>query len=280
MVGRTRRDRRLIVYAGVLASGLASTPVGGYRPEYGPFVPGQRPAQFSLSECPVLEELGPAVVVGRRVMSYGRKRTGGPRLHAIAADFLQGIEVGVVDVRGRPLAGPSWVSEHPVTSRPTSTWCGDLNGDGLVDFAMPLASGGNGLGGEFHDLVVVLSSRAAYRTWVIPTMTPGAEDFLALPDRGHCAIVKTTYVSNEEQSESRRHSYRVYNLIAVRGDELVVANPLYAGFPKWIWYTGRPNHRPTRLSAIEKDRIWNLHRASMFREAPPNREARPPVPRS
>jgi hypothetical protein len=90
-----------------------------------------------------------------------------------------------------------------------------------------------GLGGEVHDLVVVLSSRATYRTWVIPTMTPGAEDFLALPDRGHCAIVKTTYVSNEDQSErSRRHSYWVYNLIAVRGDELVVANPLYAGFPK------------------------------------------------
>jgi hypothetical protein len=267
MVGRRRRERCLIIYAGVLAFGLAPTPVRGYRPEYGPFVPGQGPSQFLLSECPVLEEQGPAVVVGRRVMSYGRERTAGARLHAIAVDFRQGIEVDVVDVRGRPLAGPSWVSERPVMSRPISTWCGDLNGDGLVDFAMPLASHGNGLGGEFHDLVVVLSSRATYRIWVVATMTPGAEDFLALPDRGHCAIVKTTYVSNEEQAESRRHSYWVYNLIAVRGDELVVANALYVGFPKWIWFTGRPNHKPTRLPAIEKDRIWNLHRESMFWEA-------------
>jgi hypothetical protein len=280
MLSRKRRQRHLIIYAGVLACGLASTPVRAYRPEYGPFVPGRGPAQFSLSECPVVEEDGPAVVVGRRVMIYERDRRAGPRLHAIAADFLQGIEVEVVDVRGRPLAGPSWVSDHSVTSRPRSVWCGDLNGDGLIDFALPLASGGNGLGGEYHDLVVVLSSHAAYRIWVIPTMTPGAEDFLALPDRGDCAIVKTTYVSNQAQSESRRHSYWVYNLIAVRGDELVVANPLYAGFPKWIWFTGRPNHRPTRLSAIEKDRIWNLNRESMFREASSSREARPAAPRS
>jgi hypothetical protein len=204
-------------------------------------------------------------------MIYGRDRTGGPRLRAIAADFLQGIEVEVVDVQGRALAGPSWVSDHPVQSRPASAWCGDLNGDGLVDFAVPLASGGNGLGGEFHDLVVVLSSRETYRIWVIPTMTPGAEDFLAVPDRGHCAIVKTTYTSNEEQEESRRHSYWVYNLIAVRSGELVVANALYPGFPRWIWFAGRSNHKPTRLSAIEKDRIWNLHRESIFWEASSSR---------
>jgi hypothetical protein len=243
--------------------------VRAYRPEYGPFVPGQGPAPFALLKCPVVDEEGPDVVIGRRVMSYGRDRTAGPRLRAIAADLLHGIEVEVVDVRGRALAGPSWVSDQQF--RPTSVWCGDLNGDGFVDFAVPLASGGNGLGGEFHDLVVALSSRARYRIWVIPTMTPAAEDFLAVPDRRHCAIVKTTYVSNEEQLESRRHSYWVYNLIAVGGDELVAANSLYAGFPKWIWYTGRPNHRSTRLSTIEKDRIWNLHQEAMFWEASSSR---------
>jgi hypothetical protein len=278
MVGRTRRERRLITAAAVVAVGLAGTPVRAYRSEYGPFVPGQGPARVSMSECPVVEEAGPAVVIGRQVVIYGRDRTSGARLRAIAADSLQGIEVEVVDVQGRALAGPSWVSDH--LFRPASAWCGDLNGDGLVDFAVPLASGGNGLGGEFHDLVVVLSSRATYRIWVIPTMSPSAEDFLALPDRGHCAIVNTTYVSNEEQAESRRHSFWVYNLIAVRSGELVVANALYEGFPRWIWYTGRPNHKPTRLSDSEKDRIWNLHRKSMFWEASSSRSARTPAPQS
>jgi len=78
------------------------------------------------------------------------------------------------------------------------------------------------------------------------------------------------FASNESPAESKRHSYWVYNLLAVRNDELVVANDLEVRFPKWIWYTARPNHKPAALSAAEKNRIRGLQREPMVREASPD----------
>jgi hypothetical protein len=49
----------------------------GYPPDYGPFVPGREPARVRLETCPLLEEQGPAVMMGRRVMVYGRTLSSG-----------------------------------------------------------------------------------------------------------------------------------------------------------------------------------------------------------
>ena len=105
---------------------------------------------------------------------------------------------------------------------------------------------------------------------IMPTAAPGAGDFLALTDSGRCVIVKASFASNESPAESTRHSYWVYNLLAVRNDELIAANDLDVPFPKWIWYTARPNHKAAALSAAEKKRIWGLQREPMVREASPD----------
>jgi hypothetical protein len=249
----------------VLTCGVA----GGYPPDHGPFVPGHEPTRVPLLTCPMLEERGPSVVMGRQVRVYGEKGRTGSRLRAIAADFYQGIEVGVVDGDGHSLAAPRRVSEFPPHSRPDDAFCADLNEDGRLDFALALDGRGNGLGAVFNDLVVVLSSGSTYRVWVVPTATPGPEDFVALD--GNHVIVKTSFRNNEAARESKRHSYWVYNLLAVRRDEIVLANELDSRFPKWVWYTGRPNHAAAPLAAEEKARIWSLQGDAMFREASPRR---------
>ena len=91
---------------------------------------------------------------------------------------------------------------------------------------------------------------------------------MTLAGPGQCVIVKTSYANNEEENDSKRHSYWVYNLLAVHNDELVIANMLDPRFPKWVWYTARPSHKAAaRLSAAEKERIWSLQRGAMFWEA-------------
>jgi hypothetical protein len=257
------------------AYALVASSALGYPPDHGPFGPGEKPLPFSLLSCPLLAEEGPKVVVGRQAMIYGNEATTSPRLRATAADFLAGIEVEVLDAQGRSLAGPGYVSDFPPHSRPDEALCGDLNGDGLLDFVLPLASRGNSLGSLFHDLVIVLSSGSTYRIWVVPTAAPGREDFLTLPTHRSCVIVKSSFRSNEEKAESKLHSYWIYNLVAVRNDELIVANRLDRRFPKWVWYTGSPNHKPTaRLSAADKERIWALRQESMFWEASHGRPLR------
>jgi len=71
-------------------------------------------------------------------------------------------------------------------------------------------------------------------------------------------------------TEATRHSYWVYNLLRVSGDRLVLANDRDPQFPKWIWYTWGPNHKPVAsLSNSEKHRLWNLEprEVPLFREA-------------
>jgi hypothetical protein len=237
----------------------------GYPPDYGPFVPGREPTRVHLETCPVLEQQGPSVVMGRRVMVYGRKGSPGSRLRATAADFFEGIEVDIVDADGRSLAATRRVSEFPPHSRPQDAFCADLNEDGRLDFALVLESRGNGLGALFNELVVTLSSGSNYRVWVVPTVTAGPEDFVEL--QGHNAIVKTGFRNNEAPRDSKRRSYWVFNLLAIQRDELVLANELDARFPKWVRYLARPNHEAAVLPADEKTRIWNLQRDAMFWEA-------------
>src|SRR6185436_15657877 len=93
----------------VLTCGVAAA----YPPDHGPFVPGHEPTRVPLLTCPMLEERGPSVVMGRQVRVYGEKGRPGSRLRAIAADFYEGIEVEVVDADGRSLAAPRRVSDFP-----------------------------------------------------------------------------------------------------------------------------------------------------------------------
>ena len=70
-----------------------------------------------LETCPVVEEQGPKVMMGRRAMVYGRRSTPGPRLRAIGIDFV-GVDVEVVDASGHSLAAPRRVSPCYARFRP------------------------------------------------------------------------------------------------------------------------------------------------------------------
>lgn len=238
-----------------------------YPIDYGPFATGQSPARFPLAPCAQVAREGPDRLFGPEVIVYGSGRSRDPRLRAIESATDSATHMEIADAQGRSLADVRRVSSAP--GRPESILCGDVNGDARMDFVVPLWHHGNGLGALSYDLAIALSSRDTYRFWVIPTAEPGPQDVLRLATHPGAVIVKSSFRNNEEQDERKRHSYWVYNLIAVRDDELVVANELDSRFPKWVWYTIRPNHKPAAsLSLAERERIWNLQRQPMFTEAP------------
>jgi hypothetical protein len=251
-------------------AGLAGHCAFGYWPDFGPFFPGNEPPRYRLSECGVIAEKGPVIRGWVKVRVYGSPSGTGPRVQAIVPEQDQlGIEIAITDSAGTPFVGPVVATDPWLQARPASIYCGDLNRDGKPDFAVPVGSGGNGLGAMAAELVVLLSSGPRYRIWVMPTMTPGPEDFLLLGGGYSCTIVKSSYVDNGAPTDSsRRHSYWVYNLVAVRGDELVPANDLDVRFPKWVCWAGSSNHKPVRsLSPAEKRRIWGTAGGPLFREA-------------
>lgn len=258
---------RVLAFCSLLS--LASCVVLAYWPDFGPFFPGQEPPRFQLSEWGAISEKGPVVRGFMKVRVYASPAGQGLRVRAILPEQDQsGVEIEVTDAAGSPIAGPAVATSPWLQSRPPSIYCGDLNGDGRADFAVPVGSGGNGLGAMAAELVVMLSSGSTYRIWVIPTIAPGPEDFLHLGEGRSCTIIKTSYANSGAHPDSPgRHSYWVYNLVAVRGDELVLANNLDPRFPKWIWWAGSSNHKPVRsLSGAEKQQIWNREAEPYFRE--------------
>jgi len=254
----------------LLVAALSTRGASGYPRDWGPFESGAAPRRFAVTECSPLDASGPETARGPDgrpgEVIYGRQSTG-PQLHAIVDGDQFEIAVAVTTGNGRVLAPRRRVSESFV--RPDTSWCADFNGDRQLDFALPLRSTGNGLGASFSQLIVALSSASTYRIWVVPTAEPGTEDFLLVGDPRRRVIVKTGFAMSDQPNPDRRHSYWVYHLLVVRGDELMVANDIDPRFPKWVWYAGTSNHKPARsLTRADKARIWGQQPEPMFWEAP------------
>lgn len=130
--------------------------------------------------------------------------------------------------------------------------CDDLNRDGVTDFVVTLWGHGNGLGAAFYDRLVALSARGGYRFWVLPTMSPAAEDFVTFGNIEPVVLVTRQFVQYRDGSEGSR-SYFVYDLWAFHAGELVSSNGIDKRFPKWVRYTREPNWKPA-VSLTDDDK--------------------------
>lgn len=130
--------------------------------------------------------------------------------------------------------------------------CHDLNRDGSTDFIVNLWGHGNGLGAESYNRLIALSTGDGYRFWVVPTMSPSAEDFVTFAQAEPLVMVTRAFVQKRDgQGEPR--SYFVYDLWAFREGALVLANTVDSRFPKWVRYTLEPNWKPA-VSLTEEDK--------------------------
>ncbi len=123
--------------------------------------------------------------------------------------------------------------------------CADLNQDGRVDWVITLWLHGNGFGANYYQRLIVLSAGEQYRFWVVPTMWPGAEDFVTFGQLARVVMVTTSWVNTGNATVSG-HSYYVYDLWTFRDGSIVSANEVDTRFPKWVWMTSRENHKPAR----------------------------------
>ncbi len=123
--------------------------------------------------------------------------------------------------------------------------CADLNQDGWLDWVITLWLHGNSFGAEYYQRLIVLSSGDQYRFWVVPTMSPSAEDFVTFGQLARVVMVTTSWVNTGNATVSG-HSYYVYDLWTFRDGSIVSANEVDTRFPKWVWMTSRENHKPAR----------------------------------
>ena len=127
--------------------------------------------------------------------------------------------------------------------------CDDLNHDGVTDFVVNLWGHGNGLGASFRRHRVV---RLHYRLWVVPTMSPGADDFVTF-GKIEPVVMATRRVRAQRDRPGEPRSYLVYDLWAFHCGEPILANSIDGRFPKWVRFTSKPNWGPA-ISVTDDDK--------------------------
>jgi len=157
---------------------------------------------------------------------------------------------------GQQLLAPTdidgWVGdEAPEVS------AGLLNEDNITDFVLLTNSGGCGLGGQRYFRLFIFSVGKKYQAYSLGTYNAGSEDFIDLNKDGRVEMIHTAFVDAEAGNDGRAHNYWVFHLLRFTGAKAISADHLRPGFPCWILYTFKDNHRPTdQLTNRQKIQAW------------------------
>jgi len=129
----------------------------------------------------------------------------------------------------------------------------DLNGDGRQEKITLKPLHGCGLAEGYTDITIETVTECGASSNQFTTLYPEENDFIVVD--GIPCIIHTGFLSIEQCLDGRKHGFWVYNLLTIDGDRLIVRNDLVDGFPKFIQYTHRPNHKPTNLLSAEQKTI-------------------------
>jgi hypothetical protein len=125
----------------------------------------------------------------------------------------------------------------------------DLTGDGRKDILVYSYPGANGLGAfiEIADLLIARPNGQFTHT-TFESFAAGPEDFLDVNGDGRYEMLWVNYYFEGD------HSYWVYRIVEIGNDGLRLNDQLIPEFPKIIWFTEKPNDKPTqRLTAAERE---------------------------
>lgn len=237
--------------------------VWSYPPNYGPFEAGEEPSSVAIYEFGRLEP-GDANIYTEGVSVLGRRdKESMSRVCLMRSPAVsEGTFVKVLSSQGEVVFGPQQVSKNGTTPR---VYCMDLNRDKKEDFIVRAWLAGCGLAGNNCDITFILSEGSGYKSTVVRNIWPTLEDFVDFNGDGKYQYVHTSFVRGEKGRDGKTHNYWVYNILEFKGADVVVNNKADKRFPKWIWYTFKPNHKATtQLTSEQKQRLWKPHSERIF----------------
>ena len=127
----------------------------------------------------------------------------------------------------------------------------DLTGDGRKDILVYSYPGSVGLGAhiEITDLLIARAdgqfTHATFEGFAV-----GPEDFMHVNGDGRYEMLWVNYFFEGD------HSYWVYRVAEITDEGLQLRDDLILGFPKIIWFTEKPNDKPTqRLTTAERENL-------------------------
>jgi len=234
----------------------------GYPETHGPFEEDEKPKLFAIHSCRAVRPKDPnSWYEGKEPMvAYDES---GREVHIRYHPKGNYVTAALSDVGGKVICGPVVILN--LCSRMSRVYQADLNGDKKEDFIILTSTMGCGLAAHGCMATFLLSSYEDYKITPAYSMSPGPEDFVTLDDDGKCYFVHTSFVYGEKGRDGKVHNYWVYNLLQFEGNKVVLDNSVDERFPKWIWYTFKPNHKATtQLNDEQKRRLWEEQKERHF----------------
>ncbi len=149
-----------------------------------------------------------------------------------------------------------WASESEENQRTWNTrtqYAGkaDLDGNGVEDIVILTGNTGNTLCIYMNTVTIFLrEADGRYNILRMETMSDDAKlDFLDFNKDGKTEFLRCDLVSDIESLDGKQHTYWLYTIHEIKGGRFVMNNSLRDGFPKFIWYTRKPNDKPTNKIA-------------------------------
>ena len=248
-----------------LLLGLTSE-VFGYPGGYGPFRAGRKPASPPLFKCKLIAEQTPAgdsidgALRRYRPAAVGKVQA---QTKLVLLGTTNGWIISLIGAGGRNLL-PTTVT-NSMTRCEMEVFSCDLNKDGLPDFIVNVWSGGVGLAFFGTEVTFLLSSKVGYRAASFYLYGLGKEDLVQFRAGGPVYFILNDLLGSdgEKTLDGRTHNFWVYQLYRIDGTRFVPAAADQPGFPKWVWYTDRDNHKETtQLTSEQKDRLLRKRRAA------------------
>jgi len=136
---------------------------------------------------------------------------------------------------------------------PYAVYQADLNKDGLKDFIVFSSFRGCGLAAFSDEVKIFLGKgNGKYQSISYETLYSDLEDFVDLDNDDEYEIITTNLYGGD------KHNYWAYNIYEIMDYKLVNANAKFKSFPKFIWFTHKPNDKDTtHLTQEEKDKYIN-----------------------
>lgn len=125
----------------------------------------------------------------------------------------------------------------------------DLTGDHRKDILILSYPGANGVGAwiEMADLLIAQPD-GTYKHVSFEAYAASPEDFIDVNGDGRYEMLWVNYYFEGG------HSYWVYRIVKIGDDGLQLNDQLTPNFPKIIWFTEKPNDKPTqKLTAAERE---------------------------
>jgi len=234
---------------GSLLFAMAATAFA-YHENFGPFEAAESPKIFPLVKCRPLEQPSKTII-------YAAPQSPQQQLKITVTESGNYMAT-VIDGNGKPISPSTTVCESNEWGMLNGCFTADLNQDGKADFVAQIYLGGCGLAACRNVIVFALSSEKGYKISTLFSMCPSAVDFIDLRKDGDCQFIKTDFIYGDTGKDGKQHNYWVYHLYEIVGTELRPANQLIHGFPKWIWWSFKDNHKATdQLTDGQKATLWS-----------------------